>query len=82
MNSAGSVGLAGLVVHLADDLGDHGVTDRSSGRLAMPPHVEPGHRHADHPAGHLDREAVARYLRDDLPAPFGPDWAFSNSFAW
>jgi hypothetical protein len=81
VDSAGPVGVAGLIMHLADHLGHHGVTDRADRGLAVPLHVETRHRHANHVAGHLGGEALADYLSGDLPPPFGSDRVFNSSFA-
>src|SRR5690606_15410171 len=79
MDTAGTVRLAGLGVHDTHDFCDHRVTHATCRRFAFTPRIEPRHRHPHDTADHLDREALAHDLSDDLP--FGSVWAVNNSLA-
>lgn len=72
---------AGLVMHDANDVGEHGVAHAARRGCACAPGVEPGHGHTDDAAGDFGWEALAHDLGDDLPSPFGSVWAFNSSLA-
>jgi hypothetical protein len=81
VDPAGAVGAARAPVDLGDQVGQPGVADRAGRRRSGPPVVVARHRHAHHPAGQLDGDALAGHHPDRFEAALGGTTSRSSSMA-